>query len=54
MDRVQEALKNAQVPGYYGHIEIDINDGEVAVVRETKTTKFTTRRGNPRNDHSAR
>jgi hypothetical protein len=50
MDKLQEAIKRTQVPGYYGHLEIDINDGEIAVIRETKTTKLTTRRGSPRND----
>jgi len=54
MDKVQEALKKMLVPGYYGHLEVDVNDGEVAVVRETKTTKFTTRRGNPRNDYTSK
>jgi len=51
-NRLKEALDKLLMPGIYGHLELDINDGEVAVLRETVTTKFTTRRGNPRHDHN--
>ena len=51
---VQEALDRSQVPGYYGHIEIDISDGEIIVVRETRTTKLQSRKGNSRNDSQLR
>jgi hypothetical protein len=47
---VQRALERALVPGNYGHIEIDIADGEVIVIRETKTSKLQSRKGNARND----
>jgi hypothetical protein len=53
-EEVQKALDRATVPGYYGHIEIDIADGEIIVVRETRTTKLISRRGNSRNDTANR
>ena len=52
-NKLREALDKLLKPGIYGHLEIDVNDGEIAVIRETKTTKLTTRRGNPRNDHAS-
>jgi len=52
MEKLQQALDKLLKPGIYGHLEVDINDGEIAVIRETVTTKFTTRRGNPRNEYN--
>ena len=44
------ALERLLKPGIYGHIELDISDGEIIVIRETKTTKLQSRKGNSRND----
>jgi len=49
---LQEALDKLLKPGIYGHVELDISDGEIIVVRETKTTKLQSRKGNSRNDCS--
>jgi hypothetical protein len=54
MDKVKTALEKLLKPGTYGHLEIDIADGEIAVVRETVTTKYQTRRGNPRYDQASK
>lgn len=52
MNELQRALERLLKPGTYGHIELDISDGELIVIRETITKKLISRKGNPRNDLS--
>lgn len=47
-----KALERLLKPGVYGHIELDISDGQIAVIRETRTTKLITRMGHSRNDYN--
>ena len=53
MNEVSQALARLIKRGCYGHLEIDIADGEIVVVRETHTTKLQSRRGNTRVDQPA-
>ena len=50
MDKVEKALKDVQVPGYWGSLELDVADGQITVIRKVETTKLTTRRGAIRDD----
>jgi len=53
MEEVTKALQRLMQPGFYGHVEIDISDGEVIVIRETKTTKLMSRKGNSRTNEQS-
>jgi hypothetical protein len=54
MDEINKALNRASVPGYYGRIEIDIVDGEIAMIREERATKILSRKGHPRYENNPR
>ena len=40
MDRVDETLKKASSPGFWGQVQIDYRDGKPAVVRLIETTNL--------------
>lgn len=50
---LSKALERLLRPGVYGHVEVDVSDGEIIVIRETVTKKLISRKGNPRNDNSS-
>jgi hypothetical protein len=49
---LESVLQEANTPGFWGHIELDFNDGELVVIRKTETTKLRTRKGDNRDECS--
>jgi hypothetical protein len=52
MKDLTAVLKEASSPGFWGHVELDYNDGELVVIRKTETTKLKTRKGDNRDEPS--
>jgi hypothetical protein len=52
MKDLTSVLKEASSPGFWGHVELDYNDGELVVIRKTETTKLKTRKGDNRDEPS--
>ena len=50
MTELQKSLERLLKPGTYGHLELDISDGEIAIIRETITRKLISRMGHTRSN----
>ena len=48
LEKIKQILQDAERTHLWGVVEFTFNDGELSVIRETKTTKLLTRRGNTR------
>jgi hypothetical protein len=54
MSELDKVLEEARTHGFWGHIELDYNDGQLVVIRKTETTKLKTRMGANRDEHTGR
>jgi hypothetical protein len=50
MPELDKILEEARSHGFWGHIELDFNDGELVLIRKTETTKLKSRKGANRDD----
>ena len=51
--RLETILQNAEKSQLWGTVELQFNNGELAVIRECKITKLQSRRGNSRDDRAS-
>ena len=50
LKKLEQIIGDAERTRLWGTVELHFADGELSVIRESKTTKLTTRRGNSRDD----
>lgn len=53
LKRLETILQNAERAQLWGTVELQFNNGELAIIRESKITKLQTRRGNSRDDRNS-
>ena len=51
--KLETILQDAERSQLWGSVELQFNNGELAVIRESKVTKLQTRRGANRDDRNS-